>query len=77
MVPRDICFVCRDGSFWFPRQRLVWQLLAGASGALLGLVGVMLAITTKRGGAYMRELRSRLVSSVVILLFSGFPAWDR
>src|SRR5260370_36576695 len=32
----------------------------------------MLAITTKRGGAYMRELRSRLVSSVVILFVLGF-----
>jgi len=44
----------------------------GASGALLGLVGVMLAITTKRGGTQMRELRSRLVSSVVILFALGF-----
>jgi rhomboid protease GluP len=44
----------------------------GASGALLGLVGVMLAVTTKRGGAYMRELRSRLVTSVVILFVLGF-----
>ena len=44
----------------------------GASGGLLGLVGAMLAITTKRGGAYMRELRSRLISSVVFLLVLGF-----
>jgi hypothetical protein len=32
----------------------------------------MLAITTKRGGSYMRELRSRLVTSVVILFVLGF-----
>ena len=38
----------------------------------MGLVGVMLAITTKRGGTYMRDLRSRLVSSVVILFILGF-----
>lgn len=44
----------------------------GASGALLGLVGVMLAVTTKRGGSYMNELRSRLISSVVILFAIGF-----
>ena len=44
----------------------------GASGALLGLVGLMLAITTKRGGAYMREIRSRLISSVAILFVLGF-----
>src|SRR5260370_16720122 len=32
----------------------------------------MLAVTTKRGGAYMRELRSRLISSVVLLFVLGF-----
>src|SRR6202000_1721976 len=30
----------------------------GASGALLGLIGVMLAITTKREGEHMRMLRA-------------------
>jgi len=48
----------------------------GASGAILGLVGLLIAITTKRGGMYMRELRSRLISWVVTifaigLLFTG------
>ena len=43
----------------------------GASGALLGLVGAMLAVTTKRGGVYMRELRSRLISSVIMLFALG------
>jgi hypothetical protein len=31
-----------------------------------------LAITTKRGGSYMREIRSRLMSSVAILFVLGF-----
>ena len=53
-------------SVWFGHFSL------GASTALLGLVGVMLAVTTKRGGSYMRELRSRLISSVVILFILGF-----
>lgn len=48
----------------------------GASGAILGLVGLLIAITSKRGGAFMKELRSRLLSWVVTifaigLLFSG------
>jgi len=43
----------------------------GASGALLGLVGALLAVTTKRGGAFMRDLRARLISSVVILFMLG------
>jgi rhomboid protease GluP len=43
----------------------------GASGALLGLVGVMLAITTKRGGAAMQAQRSRLIFWIVIIFAQG------
>jgi rhomboid protease GluP len=67
------------GAFGFLASAATGHFSIGASGALLGLVGVMLAITTKRGGAYMRDLRSRLISSVVILFvmgFSGFMAMD-
>jgi rhomboid protease GluP len=60
------------GAFGFLLSSFFGNYSLGASGAILGLVGVMLAITTKRGGAYMRELRSRLVSSVVILFVLGF-----
>ena len=44
----------------------------GASGALMGLIGLMIAITTKRGGMYMRQLRSRLVTWVVTIFVLGF-----
>lgn len=67
------------GAFGFLLSAFTGHFSLGASGALLGLVGVMLAITTKRGGTYMRDLRSRLISSVVILFvmgFSGFMAMD-
>jgi rhomboid protease GluP len=60
------------GAFGFLASSFFGHLSLGASGGLLGLVGAMLAITTKRGGAYMRELRSRLVSSVVFLFVLGF-----
>jgi len=60
------------GAFGFLLSSFFGNYSLGASGAILGLVGVMLAITTKRGGSYMRELRSRLVSSVVILFVLGF-----
>lgn len=60
------------GAFGFLVSAFFGNLSLGASGALLGLVGAMLAITTKRGGSYMRELRSRLISSVVILFVIGF-----
>jgi rhomboid protease GluP len=67
------------GAFGFLVSAFTGHFSLGASAALLGLVGVMLAITTKRGGAYMHDLRSRLISSVVILFvlgFSGFMAMD-
>jgi rhomboid protease GluP len=60
------------GAFGFLISARFGNFSLGASGALLGLVGVMLAVTTKRGGTQMRELRSRLISSVVILFALGF-----
>ena len=60
------------GAFGFLASSLIGHYSLGASGGLLGLVGAMLAITSKRGGSYMRELRSRLISSVVILFVLGF-----
>lgn len=48
----------------------------GASGALLGLVGVLLALTYKRGGGFALQLRRQLITSTVILfaigIFGGF-----
>ena len=60
------------GAFGFLVSAGVGNYSLGASGSLLGLVGLMLAITTKRGGSYMREIRSRLILSVVILFALGF-----
>jgi len=60
------------GAFGFLASSFIGHYSLGASGGLLGLVGAMLAITSKRGGSYMRELRSRLISSVVILFVLGF-----
>jgi rhomboid protease GluP len=60
------------GAFGFLVSAYFGNFSLGASGAILGLVGVMLAVTTKRGGSYMHELRSRLISSVVILFVLGF-----
>jgi rhomboid protease GluP len=59
------------GAFGFLASSLVGHLSLGASGALLGMVGALLAVTTKRGGMYMRDLRARLISSVVTLFVLG------
>jgi rhomboid protease GluP len=69
---RYLFFYVFTGAFGFLVSAALGNLSIGASGALLGLVGLMLAITSKRGGSYMRELRSRLISSVVILFALGF-----
>lgn len=60
------------GAFGFVASSFLGNHSLGASGAILGLVGAMLAVTTKRGGAFMRQLRSQLISSVVILFVLGF-----
>src|SRR4029077_20529051 len=44
----------------------------GASAPILGLIGLMIAITTKRSGAHMQELRSRLISWVISIFVLGF-----
>jgi len=56
------------------------HLSIGASGALLGLIGVMLAITTKREGEHIRMLRNQLLKwvayiAVMGLLMSGIDNW--
>jgi rhomboid protease GluP len=43
----------------------------GASGAIMGLIGVMLAITTIRGGAAMQAQRNRLIFFIVIIFAQG------
>jgi len=60
------------GAFGFLFSSFMGNLSLGASGALLGLIGAMLAVTSKRGGSYMKEMRARLITSVVILFALGF-----
>jgi len=44
----------------------------GASGAILGLIGLLIAVTTKRSGAHIQAMRSRLISWVVTIFAFGF-----
>jgi rhomboid protease GluP len=44
----------------------------GASAPILGLIGLMIAVTTRRGGMEMQALRSRLISWVVSIFVFGF-----
>jgi len=69
--PRFLFLYTFTGAVGFLVSALRGHLSLGASGALLGIMGAILAITTKRGGAYMRDLRSRLISSLVFLFAIG------
>ncbi len=40
----------------------------GASGALAGLIGVMLAMTTRRGGTYARVIRTQMIRMIGYLV---------
>ncbi len=44
----------------------------GASGALVGLIGVLFAITFRRGGAGMQQLRSYVYQWIIYLVLWGF-----
>ena len=44
----------------------------GASGAIVGLIGVLLAITYRRGGAGMQQLRSQVYRWIIYLVLWGF-----
>jgi rhomboid protease GluP len=50
----------------------------GASGALLGLIGAMIGITSRRGGSYMQMIRAQLIRWVVYMVVIGLiiPAID-
>lgn len=49
-----------------------YGLSIGASGSLMGLIGLIIAITQRRGGAYMRMIRGRMIQWVVYIFVLGF-----
>jgi membrane associated rhomboid family serine protease len=65
-------FYIACGAFGYVVSAFLGHFSIGASGAILGLVGLLLAVTTKRGGAHMRQLRSHLVGWLVFLFVLGF-----
>ena len=51
---------------------MVGHFSIGGSGALMGLVGVLLAVTTGRRSAGMQILRSRLIYFIIYIAVIGF-----
>ena len=50
---------------------LVGHFSVGGSGSLLGLIGVLLAITTNRRSASMQMLRSQLIKWLIYIAYHG------
>ena len=70
--PRFFFLYVVTGAFGYAVSSLVGHFSVGASGALMGLIGLMIAITTRRGGASMRMLRGRLLMWVGSIFLIGF-----
>lgn len=51
---------------------LVGHFSIGGSGSLLGLIGVLLAVTTNRRSASMQMLRSQLIKWLIYIAIMGF-----
>jgi rhomboid protease GluP len=69
--PRFLFLYMFTGAFGFVCSAFAGHFSLGASGAVFGIIGAILAITTKRGGAFARDLCSRLISSIVFMFILG------
>jgi rhomboid protease GluP len=59
------------GAFGYLVSATFGNVSVGASGSLLGLIGVLLALTLGRRSASMRQLRSQLISWLVYIAVLG------
>jgi rhomboid protease GluP len=59
------------GAFGFILSAAVGHFSVGASGSLLGLIGLLLAATTGRGSAGMRAMRQQLIWWLVYIAILG------
>ncbi len=60
------------GAFGYAVSSLAGQKSVGASGALLGLIGLLLASTTRSSSASSQMLRSNLIKWIVYIAIMGF-----
>jgi len=62
--------VCGIGGYLLSGR--VGHFSIGASGAIVGLIGVLLAVTYRRGGAGMQQLRTQVYRWIIYLVLWGF-----
>ncbi len=60
------------GAAGYVASSMLGKVSIGASGALLGLIGLLLAATSKRGNAAAQMLRSQLIRWVIYIFVIGF-----
>ena len=70
---RFLFIVRRMRRGWLPSEHTLWQRsLRRGERRHIRLIGVLIAVTSKRGGASMQAMRSRLISWVVTIFAFGF-----
>lgn len=69
--PRYLFLYVFTGAAGFVFSSVGSHFSVGASGALMGLIGAMLAVTRRRGGTYMQVVRSQLTRWVAYMLLFG------
>jgi rhomboid protease GluP len=58
-------------TFWSLYTMGGFGISIGASGSLMGLVGLMIAVTQRRGGSYNRAIRANLVRWILYIFMIG------
>ena len=70
--PRYLFVYILSGVLGFALSMYFHYSSVGASGALMGLIGILIAVTTKRSSLEAKALRSRLISWAVSVFALGF-----
>jgi rhomboid protease GluP len=70
--PRFLFVYVFSGIGGFLLSAVGGHLAAGASAALMGIIGVLLAMNMKRGGALAQAQKSRLISWIAMTFMIGF-----
>ena len=70
--PRFFFLYIACGIGGYALSGFVGHFSIGASGAIVGLIGVLLAITYRRGGSGMQQLRSQVYRWIIYLVLWGF-----
>lgn len=60
------------GAVGYVFSSAIGHFSVGASGTLMGLIGLLIAASTKRGGFVAQAIRKQLIIWVVIIFFIGF-----